>query len=183
VGNNELRHGELARVFRDIRLRPGDRVLDAGCGNGVLIRHVEERIGEAGRITAIDYAPAMVARARELYEGYDNIDFLAGEIESADLPEGSFDTVLCFAVLPHVGNQALFIARLRRLIKPDGRLYIFHLADTKTLNDFHSGLDAPVRHDLLPERAELEALLAASGFAMLRYIDRTGLNFVESSPC
>ncbi len=183
VGNDEERHGVLDKVFDSMRLRPGDSVLDAGCGNGVLFRHIETRIGEGGSITALDIAPAMIERARKLHGDLKNIRYHVGDIADAPFREGEFDAVLCFAVIPHVDDIAGFLLHLRRIIKPDGVLYIFHLADTKRLNDFHSGLDAPVRHDMLPYRDELQSLLNGAGFSMTEYIDMPGLNFVESRPC
>jgi demethylmenaquinone methyltransferase/2-methoxy-6-polyprenyl-1,4-benzoquinol methylase len=183
VGNDETRHAALARVFDRIEIPEGGRVLDAGCGTGVLFRHIIEKTGSGGMITAVDYAPAMLDRARELHPDYENIDYRAGDAASLDLEENFYDTILCFAVLPHVEDKGRFLATLRHAIRDDGRLYIFHLADTATLNSFHSGLNAPVRGDLLPERRELEELLTASGFSPVVYIDEKGLNFSESRPC
>ncbi len=183
VGNDESRHEALARVFERIQIPAGDRVLDVGCGTGVLFRHIIEKTGSGGVITAVDYAPAMLERARELHPEYENIDYRAGDAASVDLEENYYDAILCFAVLPHVEDKGRFLTTLRRAVNGDGRLYIFHLADTATLNSFHSGLHAPVSHDLLPERRELEELLTSSGFSPVVYLDGKGLNFSESRPC
>ncbi|HOR95109.1 MAG TPA: hypothetical protein PLZ38_14145, partial [Spirochaetota bacterium] len=62
----------------------------------------------------------------------------------------------------------------------DGALYIFHLSDTKSLNEFHSHLHAPVSKDFMPYKDELEQLLLDAGFVMKHYIDEPELNFIHA---
>lgn len=177
TGNYGERRLKLNEVFGLIRLRPGDRVLDAGCGNGILFDFIEERVGPEGILHAIDPAPAMIARAREKYSHYDNISYQTEPVERALLPDDFYECILCFASFPHFDDKSEALRLLRRCAGMDARLYIFHLSDTKTLNDFHGGLDSPVRHDRMPGREELEKMLAGAGFRLEEYIDRTGLNF------
>jgi demethylmenaquinone methyltransferase/2-methoxy-6-polyprenyl-1,4-benzoquinol methylase len=183
VGNDNERRENIRTVFNMIDLRPGYRVLDVGSGNGVLLPVIEEKIGAEGAITAVDSAPSMIERAKQLHTAYRNIEYMAGIIEDISFEPESYDAVLCFAVFPHISNKVKALQNFNRLIKPGGLLYIFHLADTASLNSFHSSLNSPVRHDLLPEREELTSMIELSGFVVKRYIDRTGLNFVESVKC
>jgi ubiquinone/menaquinone biosynthesis C-methylase UbiE len=183
VGNNAERQNEIRNIFKMIRLRPGDRVLDVGCGNGVLFRAIEESVGVNGSITALDAAPAMLEKAKELHAEYSNIKYVAGTIEDMDIAHVPYDAVLCFAVFPHIEDKVRALNILRGSIKPDGRLYLFHLSDTKSLNRFHKNLDSPVKGDVLPEKDELVDMLQRSGFSVITYIDRDGLNFTESLPC
>jgi ubiquinone/menaquinone biosynthesis C-methylase UbiE len=157
-------------------------VLDVGCGTGVHFPFIEERIGEGGRIMAVDSAPAMIARARELHAGHGNIEYMTAFIEDARLADGAFDVILCYAVLPHLDDIPAALGQLRKALSPDGTMYIFHPDDTRTLNEFHGSLKAPVRHDVLPGEGDLRLMLEEAGFRVLRYIDRPGLNFVESAP-
>lgn len=178
VGNNRERAQKIKNVFSMIDLKPGDSVLDVGCGNGVLIKFIEEKITSTGIITAIDSAQAMVDRARELHNAYPNIEYVTGFVEDALLPR-SYDAVLCYAVLPHVDNIPATLARIHSLLKSNGKLYIFHPASTDELNEFHSGLNAPVKHDFLPGETEIKKLLSYTGFTVKVYIDEPGLNFME----
>ena len=182
VGNNSSRREKLRGIFDMISLEKGDRVLDVGCGSGVLFPFIEESIGEGGRILAVDPAPAMIARARELHAGHGNIEYMTAFIEDARLADGAFDVILCYAVLPHLDDIPAALRLLRKALSPDGRMYIFHPDDTRTLNEFHGSLKAPVSRDVLPGEEELRRMLEEAGFRVLRYIDRPGLNFVESAP-
>jgi len=179
VGNNDARRRKLRRVFDMIGIRRGDRVLDVGCGCGVLFPFIEEKTGPDGNILAMDPAAGMIECARELHRQFGNIEYRVDFIEDAALPEGGFDVALCYAVLPHIDDISRSLGALFRCLVPGGLLYIFHPDDTRTLNKFHAGLNAPVKHDMLPEEDALRKLLEDAGFSVLRYIDEPGLNFLE----
>jgi len=183
VGNDSERRKSIRKVFEMIDLKPGYRVLDVGSGNGVLIPIIEEKIGPGGVITAVDSAQSMIDRARQLYSEYDNIEYVTSIVEEMDSEPETYDAVLCFSVFPHIADKRKALQNFNRMIKTGGRLYIFHLSDTASLNSFHSSLNSPVRHDMLPGREELTSMIELSGFVMKNYIDRTGLNFVESEKC
>ena len=179
VGNNGERRSLIASVFGRIRLEPGQRVLDAGCGNGVLFPFIEEKIGPDGELSALDAAPSMLERARSLYPDYRNITFMQGRLETAELSAEHYDVILCFSIIPHVDDIPASLANMKRALRSDGLLYIFHLSDTKSLNAFHGSLDGPVKHDMLPEREEMLLLLERAGFSVVTYLDEPGLNFMQ----
>lgn len=183
VGNNNERIERIRNVFKMIEIETGDRVLDVGCGNGVLIPLIEEKIGPDGVINALDPAEAMILRAKKLYPQYNNIDYIVKTAEDADLKNEYYDAILCFAVFPHIENKMHALNLLKRALKNDGKLYIFHLSDTKSLNEFHSSVNGPVSHDIMPDKDELKEMLNKSSLALLRYIDTKGLNFVECGQC
>ncbi len=179
VGNNAGRREKLRSIFEMIMIGDGARVLDVGCGSGVLFRFVEKKIGPGGGIFAIDPAAGMIERAKELHGEFDNIEYGVGFIEDAGLQDGEFDVALCYAVLPHIDDIPGALRVLHRALTPGGRLYVFHPDDTRTLNEFHSSLNAPVKNDVLPAEEDLRALISDAGFRVLRYIDEPGLNFIE----
>ncbi len=179
TGNDKTRTEKLKEIFELIELPIGSTVLDAGCGTGILFPLIKERIGPDGVIIAIDSAEGMIEESRK--RCVNGINYITAPIESVTLPRAHIDVILCFAVFPHIENKTQALARCHFFLKETGKLYIFHLADTESLNAFHRNLDAPVRHDVMPDRSTLEKLFSQTGFTMTRYIDREGLNFVEAS--
>lgn len=101
----------------------GRRVLDVGCGGGLLA----EGLARAGaQVTGIDLAPAMieVARLHAREQGLD-IDYRSESVESvAHTRAGSFDVVTCMEMLEHVPQPDALVACFARLLRPGGALFV-----------------------------------------------------------
>ena len=106
----------LRAVVDGLRLRPGDRVLEIGCGHGVAATFVCERLG-GGRLTAVDRSPKMIeaaARRNAAHVEAGIAEFLVAHLEDLDLGDRRFDKV--FAV--RVGLFHREPARARSLLEP-----------------------------------------------------------------
>jgi len=101
----------------------GRRVVDVGCGGGLLT----ESLARAGaQVTGIDLAPGMVEVARlHAAEGGLAIDYrVASAEELAQAVPGQFDVVTCMEMLEHVPDPAAMTATLARLLAPGGALFV-----------------------------------------------------------
>jgi len=101
----------------------GLRVLDVGCGGGLL---AESLAREGAQVTAIDLAPAMieVARLHAAAAGL-TIDYrLAGAQELTRASPALFDVVTCMEMLEHVPEPAAMLGTLAQLLKPGGALFV-----------------------------------------------------------
>ncbi len=112
----------LQYVAQRVTLR-GARVLDIGCGGGLLSEALAK---EGADVTAIDLAPELlkVARLHSLESGV-TVDYRvqAAEDLAAEQP-GSFDVVTCMEMLEHVPDPGAIIAACHRLLKPGGQLFL-----------------------------------------------------------
>ena len=107
---------ELARLA-------GKRVLDVGCGGGILAEAMGAR---AGSVVGIDLAtkPLGVARLHAMETGVANVEYreIAAEAIAAEQP-GSFDVVTCMEMLEHVPDPSSVVTACSQLVKPGGWVF------------------------------------------------------------
>ena len=154
------------------KLRPGARLLDAGCGPGSSSRLAATEFGLV--VDAIDSSREVLARARSR-PTTGRIRWHQADLLALPYPAATFDSVLAECVLSTVSRPTA-LAELRRVLRPGGRLL---LSDVEVAGDPLPALEA---HQLLGavlcvtsawRAGELEARLPAAGFVIERRWDRT----------
>lgn len=90
-------------------------ILEVGCGAGWMC----ERMAPYGRVTGIDHADEVIARASQRMP---HITFAAGDFLAMEFPDASFDAIVNIEVLSHVADQPAFMAKIARLLKPGGMM-------------------------------------------------------------
>jgi SAM-dependent methyltransferase len=115
------RPADLDRIATALALRPGSRLLDAGCGSGQFGLAFAARGAE---VVGVDLSPAMVARARQhgAERGVD-VEWREGDLTRLADPDGSYDAIIARVSLQFVPNPAAALTEFRRVLRPDGRLY------------------------------------------------------------
>jgi cyclopropane fatty-acyl-phospholipid synthase-like methyltransferase len=138
-----------------LEVEPGDRILEVGCGHGVAVSEVCERLG-GGTIVAIDRSPKMIEaalkrNAEQVAAG--KASFQAVSLHEAELGEGKFDKVFAIHVAAFVrGQPERELGIVRDLLADGGRLYLFN---------------QPLQAQRARELAESEAgVLEAHGFTI-----------------
>ena len=114
----------LERYARDLvdRARPigpSDRILDLGCGTGIVACVLRERLGGAMYVVGVDANPVMLEKARLLAP---EIDWREGDLSTLPFAADSFDLVFCQDVLRFVPDHAKALHEVRRVLSPGGRL-------------------------------------------------------------
>jgi arsenite methyltransferase len=116
----------VASPLRHADIEPGDTVLDLGCGYGIDTILAARRTGPAGRVIALDFLPAMLARTAEAVAqaGLQNVDMLHADIEDIPLPDRSIDQIISNGVLNLCPRKARAFAECRRVLRPGGQLCV-----------------------------------------------------------
>ena len=107
-------------------LRPGEVVLDLGCGGGIDVLLSARRVGPTGKAYGLDMTDEMLALAHENQRkaGVSNIEFLKGEIESVPLPDASVDVIISNCVINLSTDKDRVLAEAFRVLGPGGRFAV-----------------------------------------------------------
>jgi arsenite methyltransferase len=105
-------------------LRPGETVLDLGCGAGLDVLLSARRVGPSGKAYGLDMTTEMLdlARAHAEQAGAGNAEFLRGQIEAIPLPDSSVDVIISNCVINLSADRPAVFAESFRVLRPGGRL-------------------------------------------------------------
>lgn len=135
-------------------LRPGMRVLDAGCGGGRLTAHLAKAIGPSGEVVAMDLQRKMLAKTLARCErdgGWPVRAVQHGLGKGRAVPVGGFDRIVLVTVLGEIPNRLGALEELRDALAPDGLIAV-----TEALPDPHFQRRRTAVH--LAQRAGLEVV-------------------------
>jgi ubiquinone/menaquinone biosynthesis C-methylase UbiE len=109
-------------LIKAARLRPGERVLDAACGTGVVTKLAADRVAPGGIVAGLDPNPAMLAVARETTRSDHWIEWRQAAAEDVPFPDENFDAVLCGMGLQFFSDKEAGLRQFHRVLVPGGRL-------------------------------------------------------------
>jgi ubiquinone/menaquinone biosynthesis C-methylase UbiE len=159
-------------VDRARPIGPSDRILDLGCGTGIVARILRERLGGGARITGLDVNAGMLAKARSIAP---DIEWVEGSATALPFANGSFEVVFAQQVLQFVPDREQAMREIKRVLVPGGRL----IASTwrpRTYQPLFDALGLLAEKHLGPgndkrwalDGEELGALASTAGFADVR---------------
>jgi arsenite methyltransferase len=155
--------------------RPGERLVDLGCGRGGDLLLAAALVGATGQVTGVDATPRMVEAARQRTAGLVNAAVVHGDLAAVPLPAGCADVVISNCAINHARDKAAVFREVARLLAAGGRVVVSDVVSEATLPE-------AVRAD--PEawaacyggaitEAEYLATMAAAGLRDARILKRT----------
>jgi SAM-dependent methyltransferase len=172
----------IRRIVDRVKLRPGEVVLEVGCGSGVLDRWLARYTTQANRIIGIDVNRYLLREAKALAIAErlgDIIAFEEGDAEALPLPDNHVDAALSFTVLEE-GNADRMLSELVRVTKPGGRIAV-----TVRAIDIPLVVNVPLSPELKAKVQTPHGFVGADGCAdasLYRRFRQAGLTQVEMWP-
>jgi len=160
-------------------LRPGETVVDLGCGGGLDVFLAAKKVGPTGKAIGIDMTPEMLALARRNAAKADdgkpikNAEFHQATIDKLPLPDASVDSVISNCVINLVPDKQAVFSEILRVLKPGGRLAVSDIALKRTLPP-ELGNDLIAYVGCIAGAIPIEqyrAQLIEAGFAQVEIID------------
>ena len=155
--------------------RPGDEVLDVGCGPGFYVVDILDIVGENGAVTGVDTSAAMLAIAGRKAGDRPNVRLLEGEATKLPVGDASVDRAISVQVFEYLSDVDAALAELMRVVRPGGRVVIWdidwstlswHSSDAERMRRMVTAWDRHLADPVLPRT--LLASLRRAGFTALR---------------
>ena len=111
-------------TLNKLTVKRGEKILDVGCGVGLLSYEIALQTGDSGRVSGIDQNLEMIHHANKRCENLRNTEFSEANANELPFPEESFDAACCTQVLLYVNDVPQVISEIKRVLKPEGRIII-----------------------------------------------------------
>ncbi|MFF1556691.1 class I SAM-dependent methyltransferase [Streptomyces sp. NPDC058279] len=157
----------FARAVAEFGLRTGDRVLDAGCGTGRALPALRAAVGPSGTVIGADLTPQMLAAAHDAGRA-GAAALLLADVTRLPLREGVLDAVFAAGLIAHLPDPESNLRELARVVRPGGRLALFHPIGRAALAARHCRALSPDDRRAEPN---LRPLLSSAGWELTSYAD------------
>ncbi|MFE6070210.1 class I SAM-dependent methyltransferase [Streptomyces sp. NPDC056525] len=159
-----------AAAVEELGLRPGDAVLDAGCGTGRALTPLRAAVGPSGTVLGADLTPEMLERAVAAERGgtAGTATLLLTDVGRLPVRDGALDAVFGAGLVSHLAEPVAGLRELARAVRPGGRLALFHPIGRAALAARHGRQITP---DDLRAEPRLRPVLAEAGWRLVSYVD------------
>ncbi len=165
-GADDVHDFARREILDELRLRAADRLLEVGCGGGLLLR---EALAAGASATGLDHSEEMIAVARERAPG---AQIMLGSAERLPFPDASFTAVAMSIVFFLLADPAAALREARRVLAPDGRVAIY--TTSPKLRGTPAAPEPLASRSHLYENQELAAMATNAGFQAVAVSDHSG---------
>jgi SAM-dependent methyltransferase len=154
-------------------LRPGETVIDLGCGGGLDVFLAADKVGPTGKAIGIDMTDEMLELSRRNAAGRTNVEFYKATIDNLPLPDSSVDCVISNCVINLAPDKPAVFREIARVLKSGGRLAVSDIALKQPLppeigNDLMAYVGCVAGAILIEDYRNW---LSAAGFSAIEIID------------
>ena len=161
-------------LLNALRLRPGEDVLEIGCGSGWLMESLARRIAP-GRLFALDFSGEMLRKAAAREMNYPVVIIYASA-EDIPLPDQAVDRVLMINTFSQFPKPELVISETARVLRKGGRLDIKYFFSRKEINSHHHSKTA-LKEFSIPDNPLIYSWFNSAGFISTAADREDGFHF------
>lgn len=173
TGEFDLHRDRINTIINTLDIGPDHCILDLGCGAGVLVPYILERLSPRGQLFEVDYAEEMI-RANQSVHQDDRIRFHCAHVLDMGFDPNSFDAVVCFACFPHFQDPEKAVKEIAQVLKPGGTLTVAHLMSSQELAAHHQ-TETAVSDDSLPSKEWMHTHFEKNSLNITSFTDAPGL--------
>jgi arsenite methyltransferase len=171
-------------TLQRLNLRPGEHVIDIGCGPGFLCKCMAAAISPTGRVVGIDISEDLINFAMDHKSG-EPIEYRTGNATALPVDEGQFDVAVSTQVIEYVADADAALREISRVLRPGGRAFIvdtdfdswvWHAADAERMAQMKKGWEMHCADPRLP-RTLIPRLRAAG----LKVMDVEGYPIINTT--
>ena len=160
-------------TLQRINLKPGERVIDIGCGPGFLCMSMAAAVGPTGHVVGIDISEDLIDFATKNKSSL-AIEYRVGNATPLPVEPAQFDVAVSTQVIEYVADADAALREIARVVRPGGRAFIvdtdfdswvWHAADTKRMSQIMQGWEMHCADPQLPRT--LIPRLRAAGFRIV----------------
>ena len=173
-------------VIDRAKLKPGERVIDVGCGSGATAIAFAREVAPSGHVLGVDISGPMLERARQSAPKDLPIDFVLADATVYPFEPASFDVLASRFGVMFFADPALSFANMRKALRPSGRLAFACWREPRENPFFMAPLQAAYKHvPKLPQQGPEDPgpFAFASEARVRRILDEAGFTDVQMEPC
>jgi ubiquinone/menaquinone biosynthesis C-methylase UbiE len=164
----------LKHIVSKLGVEPGMDILDLGCGTGILFDILRRIVGPEGTVTGVDFSMQMALTAHRNFP-FANVNVVDADVTALPFADSAFDMGIAFSAFPHFSDKRRAVGEIHRVLRNGARFFIIHLSSSRELSDMHRRIGGVVKHDVIPDEAELREMFNGSRFTDVHIEDNVGL--------
>ncbi len=177
--NHHPERDKILSLLSRLNFSGSERILDLGCGTGILFPFLAKLASKNARIIGIDFAENMAVEAVKKHNN--RVQVVCGDIQNLPFPPNSIDLIVAFQVFPHVHDKKRALRQCWHVLRPGGELAIIHLQGSRELNAFHAEIGGEISNHKLPQASELKGMFESQHFVVDWCVDNSDEYFVRGS--
>lgn len=142
----------VREVLEEFKLDKGMKILDIGCGQGIVLPYLYESNPE--KIMEIDISKKMLEYNKRKHIDMKNVNYISGDFCEMDFKD--YDFAIIFNAYPHFIDRRLLARKLSKALKKGAKLLIIHSKSRETINNIHSKNDLCISKELKEPLMEYE---------------------------